>query len=183
GRWFAVDHDGVAPDLLTTAKGLTAGYAPGGAVLVSDRIARHFDEAVLLCGLTSYAHPLTVAAIVATIETMRDEDVVARAAVRGLRLGERLHELGRAVSPRAKELVGEVRGIGLLWALELVVPGTRDPLGAEAMARVAAALKRRHLHLHKRDNLIYVAPPLVVTEAEIDEFVPLLGAALDVASS
>jgi taurine---2-oxoglutarate transaminase len=173
GRWFAVDHDGVTPDLMTCAKGLTAGYAPGGAVLVNERIARHFDDNVLLCGLTTYGHPLTVAAIVATIEAMRDEDLVARAAARGVRLGERL----AALAP-GQAIVGEVRGIGLLWALELVVPGTRTPLGAEAMARVAAGLKRRHIHLHKRDNLVYVAPPLVVSEAEIDEFVPLLGAAL-----
>jgi 4-aminobutyrate aminotransferase-like enzyme len=134
----------------------------------------------LLCGLTSYAHPLTVAAIVATIETMRDENVVARAAVAGARLGARLKEMA-GVGPRAT--IGEVRGVGLLWALELVVPGSRTPLGAEPMARVAAGLKRRHIHLHKRDNLIYVAPPLVVTDAEIDEFVPLLAAAIDEAHS
>jgi taurine--2-oxoglutarate transaminase len=159
---------------MTCAKGLTAGYAPGGAVLVNDRIAQHFDENVLLCGLTTYAHPLTVAAIVATIETMRDEGLVAGAAARGKHLGERLAYLARS-----RPVVGETRGIGLLWALELVVPGTRTPLAADVMARVAAGLKRRHIHLHKRDNLLYVAPPLVVTEAEIDEFVPLLGAAID----
>lgn len=176
GRWFAVDHDAVVPDLMTTAKGLTAGYAPGGAVLVNDRIAHHFDEAVLLCGLTSYAHPLTVAAIVATIETMREENVVERAAAAGLQLGQRLKEMADA-GPRST--IGEVRGVGLLWALELVVPASRTALGGEAMARVAAGLKRRHIHLHKRDNLLYIAPPLVVTAAEIDEFVPLLGAAID----
>ncbi len=83
GRWFAVDHDGVTPDLLTMAKGLTGGYVPGGAVIVSERIARHFDDHVLVCGLTSYAHPLVCEAIVAAIETLRDEKLVERAAALG----------------------------------------------------------------------------------------------------
>ncbi|HEX2659776.1 MAG TPA: aminotransferase class III-fold pyridoxal phosphate-dependent enzyme, partial [Polyangia bacterium] len=123
GRWFAVDHDGVTPDLLTMAKALTGGYAPGGAVIVGDRIARHFDENVLLCGLTTYAHPLTCAAIVAAIESYRDEDLIARAAALGAGLGTRLRAL-----QAGRDFIGEVRGLGLLWALELVVPGTREPL-------------------------------------------------------
>ena len=80
GRWFAVDHDGVTPDLMTMAKGMTGGYAPGGAVVVTERIARHFDDQVLVCGLTSYAHPLVCEAIVAAIETLRDERLVEHAA-------------------------------------------------------------------------------------------------------
>ena len=174
GRWFAVDHDGVTPDLLTMAKGLTAGYAPGGAVIVTERIARHFDENVLQCGLTAYAHPLTSAAIVAAVETIRDEGLPARAAALGAWLGPRLAEMA-ATRPH----VGEVRGLGLLWALELVEPGTRTPLGAEAVARVGAGLKRRHVHLHRRDNLVYIAPPLVTTEDELVEALGLLGEALD----
>jgi taurine---2-oxoglutarate transaminase len=175
GRWFAVDHDGVVPDLMTVAKGLTAGYAPGGAVLVSDRIARHFDDHVLSCGLTAYGHPLTCAAIVAAVESYRDEDLVARAAALGAWLGPRLRE--RAGSGSAS-IVGEARGLGLLWALELVQPGTRAPLGAEAVGRVAAGLARRHVHLHRRDNLLYLAPPLVATEADLGEALARLDEAL-----
>ena len=174
GRWFAVDHDGVTPDLLTMAKALTGGYAPGGAVMVGDRIARHFDDNVLLCGLTAYAHPLTCAAIVAAIETYRDEALIARAANLGAWLEPRLRAL-----QTGRSFVGDVRGVGLLWALELVAPGTRDPLDGPAIARVAAALKRRHLHLHRRDNLIYVAPPLVATETDLSEAISLLAEALD----
>jgi taurine--2-oxoglutarate transaminase len=174
GRWFAVDHDGVTPDLLTMAKALTGGYAPGGAVIVGDRIARHFDENVLLCGLTTYAHPLTCAAIVAAIESYRDEDLIARAAALGAGLGTRLRAL-----QAGRDFIGEVRGLGLLWALELVVPGTREPLDAATVTRVAAALKRHHLHLHRRDNLIYVAPPLVATEEDLSEAAALLAQALD----
>ena len=178
GRWFAVDHDGVTPDLLTTAKGLTGGYAPGGAVIVSDRIARHFDNHVLLCGLTAYAHPLTCAAIVAAIGAIRDEKLVERSASLGLWLARRLAELASS-----RPFIGDVRGIGLLWALELVVPGSaRTPLPAAALARLGPALRRRHVHLHRRDNLVYVAPPLVATEEELTDGLRRLSGALDEAT-
>ncbi|HEY8926648.1 MAG TPA: aminotransferase class III-fold pyridoxal phosphate-dependent enzyme, partial [Polyangia bacterium] len=102
------------------------------------------------------------------------EGLPARAAELGEWLGSRLRELA---APRPH--VGEVRGIGLLWALELVAPGTRAPLDAGAVARVGAGLKRRHVHLHRRDNLVYVAPPLVATKEELSEALELLGEALD----
>jgi taurine--2-oxoglutarate transaminase len=178
GRWFAVDHDGVTPDILTMAKGLTAGYVPGGAAIVSERIARHFDDHVLVCGLTSYAHPLVCAAIVATIETLRDENLVARAAEMGARLGARLADFAAS-----RPIVAEVRGLGLLWALELCAPGTKDPLPAPTMSRLAASLKRHHIHVHKRDNLVYIAPPLVVTDAELDGALAALGQAFDEAGT
>jgi len=174
GRWFAVDHDGVTPDLLTMAKGLTGGYAPGGAVIVTGAVARHFDDNVLQCGLTTYAHPLTCAAIVAAIESYRDGELPGRAALLGDTLGGALGELART-----RPVIGEVRGIGLLWALELVEPGTRLPLNALTVGRLAAALRRRHLHLHKRENLVYVAPPLVATEADLADGIARLAAAID----
>ena len=174
GRWFAVDHDGVSPDLMTMAKGLTGGYAPGGAVIVSERIARHFDDHVLVCGLTSYAHPLVCEAIVAAIETIRDDGLVARAADLGARLAGKL-----AAFARARPAIAEVRGLGLLWAFELCAPGTKAPLPAPTMTKLGAALKRRHIHVHKRDNLVYFAPPLVITDPEIDEALVPLGQAFD----
>ena len=175
GRWFAVDHEGVTPDLLTVAKGVTGGYAPGGAVVVTERIARHFDDQVLWCGLTSYAHPLTCAAIVAAIETLREERLIEHAAALGDWLGPRL-----AAFAAARPYVGEVRGVGLLWAFELCAPGSRhEPTSAATMARVAARLRAHHLHMHKRDNLLYFAPPLVIAREEIDEALVSLGAALD----
>jgi len=174
GRWFAVDHDGVTPDLLTMAKAITGGYVPGGAVIVTDRIARHFDEHVLVCGLTSYGHPLVCEAIAAAIECYRDERLVERAAAAGERLKTIFAEFRRT-----RPTLGEVRGMGLLWAFELCAPGTREPLPSGTMAKVAAALRRHHLHMHKRDNLVYFAPPLVITDAELDEAVAAVGAALD----
>jgi taurine--2-oxoglutarate transaminase len=179
GRWFAVDHEGVSPDLLTLAKGLTGGYAPGGAVVVSERVARHFDDEVLWCGLTSYAHPLVCAAIVAAIETTRDERLVERAAELGRWLGPRLVDFARA-----RPYVGEVRGLGLLWAFELCVPGApRQPAAPATMARLAAALRAQHLHMHKRENLLYLAPPLVIERDELEQALGELGAAMDQAFS
>ncbi|MEP6654550.1 MAG: aminotransferase class III-fold pyridoxal phosphate-dependent enzyme, partial [Myxococcales bacterium] len=123
---------------------------------------------------TAYAHPLTCAAIVTTIETMRDEGLVEQAATRGTWLGQRLAELARV-----RPFVGEVRGVGMLWALELVVPGSREPLRAEALTGLGAALKRRHVHLHRRDNLVYLAPPLVATEDDLIDGLARVAAALD----
>ena len=175
GRWFAVDHEGVTPDLLTLAKGITGGYAPGGAVVVTERIARHFDDEVLWCGLTSYAHPLVCAAIVAAIETYRDERLVERAAALGAWLGPRLADFARA-----RPYVGDVRGVGLLWAFELCAPGApQQPAAPAALARLASALRTHHLHMHKRENLLYLAPPLVIERSELEEALTALGAALD----
>jgi taurine---2-oxoglutarate transaminase len=185
GRWFAVDHDGVTPDLLTMAKGLTGGYVPGGAVIVTDRIAGHFDDHVLVCGLTSYAHPLVCEAIVATIETIRDEKLVERAATLGSFLKERLGDFART-----RPHIAEVRGLGLLWAFELCVPGppqggdrdrdarTKLPLPPPVMAKLSASLRAHHLHMHKRDNLLYFAPPLVITEPELEAALGDLGRAI-----
>jgi taurine--2-oxoglutarate transaminase len=177
GRWFAVDHDGVAPDIVTVGKGVTGGYAPGGAVVVNERIARHFEDETLLCGLTSYAHPLVCAAMVAAIETLRAEALVDRAAALGAWWRPRLEGL------KALPLVGEVRGLGLLWALELVDPRSpagraRPPLPADACRALAAALRARHVHLHRRENLFYLAPPLVSDEAFLAEATGVLAAAL-----
>jgi taurine--2-oxoglutarate transaminase len=174
GRWFAVDHDGVTPDLMTMAKGITGGYVPGGAVIVTDRVARHFDENVLVCGLTSYAHPLVCEAIVAAIETIRDEGLVARAAAAEARLRAVFADFARK-----RPYVGEIRGVGLLWAFELCTPGSHTALPSGTMAKVAASLRRNHLHMHKRDNLVYFAPPLVITDAELDESIAAVGAAFD----
>jgi taurine--2-oxoglutarate transaminase len=179
GRWFAVDHDGVAPDLLTMAKGLTGGYVPGGAVIVNERIARHFDDHTLVCGLTSYAHPLVCEAIVATIETLREEKLVERAAALGSFLGDRLADFARH-----RPVIAETRGLGLLWAFELCVPGpngerTKTPLPPPAMEKLSASLRKHHLHMHRRDNLLYLAPPLVIEEAELDAALDALGRAFD----
>lgn len=178
GRWFGVDHDGVSPDILTCAKGLTGGYAPGGAVVVNGRIARHFDSEVLSCGLTAYAHPLTCAAIVAAIEAYRGEGLIPRAA----RLGEALRARLRSLL-RERRYAAGVRGVGLLWAFDLQEP---ERGGAATPARckvVAERLRAQRVHVHKRDNMVFIAPPLVATEADLDEGLARVGRALDEAFS
>jgi taurine--2-oxoglutarate transaminase len=171
GRWFAIDHDGVSPDILTCAKGLTAGYAPGGATVVNAAIARHFDDHVLSCGLTAYAHPLTCAAIVATIDAYRAGALIERAE----RLGAVLEVQLRTLAER-RPFVRALRGVGLLWALEL-------DADAGQIKRLAAALRARHLHLHKRDDMVFVAPPLVIEEADLLAGVATLAEALDASRS
>ena len=174
GRWFAVDHDDVSPDLLTCAKGLTAGYAPGGAVVASAPIARHFEGQVLSCGLTAYAHPLTCAAMASAIEVYQDQQLIQRAAALGDWLKPRL-----AALVAGRPYLRGPRGIGLLWALDLIEPGSGAPAPGGRMKRVRAALATRHLHLHKRDNMLFLAPPLVIEESELQAGLDGLAQALD----
>ena len=165
GRWWAIDHQGISPDIITCAKGLTAGYAPGGAVIVSQRIADFFEDEVLSCGLTTYAHPMVCSAICAAIEAYGQNDLFAR-----------VERLGQWLSTRLSGLpswVGNVRGIGLLWALELVEKG-RTPLPADKMDAVFARLKRNHIYTHRRDNFLYLAPPLVITQEQLEECLQVL---------
>jgi len=147
--------------------------------VVTEKLARHFDDHTLVCGLTSYAHPLVCEAVVATIETLRDENLIERAATLGQFLGP---ELGRFAAGRPQ--IAEVRGLGLLWGLELCATGpggerTKIPLPAPAMAKLGASLRRHHIHTHKRDNLLYLAPPLVISEAELQAALGDLGRAFD----
>ncbi len=157
GKPFGFQHWDVTPDIITCAKGLTSGYQPLGAVIVHDRVARHFDENLLACGLTYYAHPTACAAGVETLKLYDDEQLFANAA----RLGP---VLGRELAAVAARLGGKtfVRSLGLLGALELEAP-------TEAWARLATELAARKLSLHndgKRGTAIF-APPLCITEDEL----------------
>jgi taurine--2-oxoglutarate transaminase len=143
-------------------------------VIASERIARHFEDTTLSCGLTAYAHPLTCAAVAAAIDVYRQEDLIRRAARLGDWLRVRLH----AFAP-PRPFIRDVRGLGLLWALELGEPGGSEPATAARMARLRDGLQRRRLHLHKRDNQVFIAPPLVASEADLEEGLVALGAALD----
>jgi len=157
GKPFGFQHWDVTPDIITCAKGLTSGYQPLGAVIVHDRVARHFDENLLACGLTYYAHPTACAAGVETLKLYDDEQLFANSA----RLGPVLHRELAAVAAR---LGGKpfVRSLGLLGALELEAP-------ADAWTRLATELAARKLSLHndgKRGTAIF-APPLCITEDEL----------------
>ncbi|GAA1706715.1 aspartate aminotransferase family protein [Microbacterium sediminicola] len=164
GRWFAFEGYDVVPDLITFAKGVNSGYVPIGGVIISDPIAAHFDERVFPGGLTYSGHPLAAASIVATLDTMAAEGIVEHAAMIGTDvLGPALAQLG-ADHP----LVGEVRGEGVFWVLELVAdPATREPVSAEMMARIKKELLARGILPFTMDNRIHVVPPCTVSPDEV----------------
>ncbi|MDP9396960.1 MAG: aspartate aminotransferase family protein [Actinomycetota bacterium] len=186
GEWFAVDRWGVVPDLITFAKGVNSGYVPLGGVVISARIAETFRERPFPGGLTYSGHPLACAAGVASIRVLEEEGILER--VR--RLGEEV------VGPRLRDLaerhpsVGEIRGLGLFWAIELVRDrGTREMLvpfnalgqAAGPMAEVMAACKSRGVWPFTHFNRLHLAPPLVITEEELKEGLAALDDALAVA--
>jgi taurine--2-oxoglutarate transaminase len=186
GEWFGVDHAGVAPDLMTFAKGVNSGYVPLGGVLIGDPIYQTFVERPYPGGLTYAGHPLACAAAVATVGVMQDEDLVASAArLGGEVLGPGLRDLA-AKHP----LVGEVRGIGALWTLELVRDReTREPLvpyaaaGASAapIAALGAACLERGLIVFPFGNRLNVAPPLNLSDAEAADGLAILDEVLSTA--
>ncbi|HYU15909.1 MAG TPA: aspartate aminotransferase family protein [Candidatus Acidoferrum sp.] len=168
GRALAVEHEGIEPDLITLAKGLTAGYAPLGAVLASERVARHFDDEVLWAGLTNYAHPLGCAAGREALAIYREERLFERAAA----LEPALLRPLAALADRFPVQLGSPRGRGLLAAIDAAL----DPA---AWNRLAVELERRRLHVHTspRRGTIILAPPLVIGEDELARGLDELAAA------
>jgi taurine--2-oxoglutarate transaminase len=186
GEWFAVDRWGVTPDLISFAKGVNSGYVPLGGVVISQQIADTFAQRPFPGGLTYSGHPLACAAAVASINIFDDEDVVGHAR----RMGEGV--VGPALSDLAERhpSVGEVRGLGMFWALELVRDrATREPLvpfnatGADAapMNEFASACKQRGLFPFTHFNRTHVVPPCTTSEAELREGFAILDEALEVA--
>jgi len=186
GEWFGIDAYDGRPDLITFAKGVNSGYVPLGGVVISERIAQAFDTTPFAGGLTYSGHPLACAAGVATFEVFRRDGILER--VRDL--GERIVEptLRRWVDTHPS--VGEVRGRGLFWAVELVRDKeTREPLvpfnasGADAapMGAFAAAAKKAGVWPFTHFNRMHVAPPLVIGEEDLVRGLAVLDEALSVA--
>ncbi len=163
GAWFAVDHYGVVPDMITMAKGVTSGYAPLGVVAVNGGIAGYFEHKTLWCGLTNHAHPVSCASAAAAIEVYRDDKLIERAAA----LEPRMLAGLRAIQSRYP-IVTDVRGKGLFGVLELDRPS----------APLKPALHAAGLHTLVRDNCVFVTPPLVITGAELDEGLAIIEAAI-----
>jgi taurine--2-oxoglutarate transaminase len=176
GSWFAFQQHDVVPDLVTFAKGVNSGYVPMGGVLISDPIAKTFDDRVFPGGLTYSGHPLAAASVVATITAMEDEQVVENAAAVGRDvLGPGLSRL-----VGTNPLVGEVRGLGVFWAVELVRDQvSREPVPDATAAAVRKAAWARGLAVIAQNNRIHVVPPCVITPAEAARGVEILAAALD----
>lgn len=171
GKMFAFQHFDVKPDMVTFAKGVTCGYVQLGGVCVSKEIAAYFDDHVLSCGLTYNGHPLACAAGVACVNYYLEHDIAGHVTEVGKVLGELLEEM-KAKHP----CVGDVRYIGLFSAVELVkdkktrealVPYGKDPEGI--MGKILGMLKARRFMTFGHENMILVAPPLIITEEQLRE--------------
>ncbi len=171
GKMFGFEHFDVKPDIVTFAKGVTCGYIPLGGVAVASKIAEYFDDNLLSCGLTYSGHPLACAAGVACVEYYEKHSIADKVSKTGKVLGEILEEL------KEKHLcVGDVRYIGLFSAVELVkdkatkepiVPYGKDPDGT--MGKILGKLKERRFMTYTHENMILVAPPLIITEEQLRE--------------
>lgn len=188
GRWFALEHFDVVPDLLCFAKGVNSGYVPLGGVVMTEAVAETFAERAYPGGLTYSGHPLACAAAVGAITAMEDDAVVEHAA----RIGAEVLGPGLQKLAAAHASVGEVRGLGCFFAVELVrdtetreglVPFNPSGDAAKPMMEVLNACKSRGLWPFAHFNRIQMAPPLIVTEAEVHRALEILDEALEVADS
>ncbi|SFL41506.1 aminotransferase class III-fold pyridoxal phosphate-dependent enzyme [Halanaerobium salsuginis] len=169
GEWFACDNWDVKPDIITFAKGITSGYVPLGGVLVSSEIAEYFNEEKLMCGLTYSGHPMGCAAGLATLEVYEEENLIENSRNMGKVLGEKLEAIKDQHSS-----VGDVRYIGLFSAVELVKDKkTREPLTEYdndqegIMAGILKKLKNAGFSTYFHENILIVAPPLIIKEEEL----------------
>jgi len=178
GRWFACEHWDVVPDIITVAKGINSGYVPLGAMIFRRHIADWVRDKHFPGGLTYAGHPLACASAVASIEAFREEGVVENAAEVGAYLGEGLRGLAKT-----HQSIGDVRGLGCFWGVELVknretremlVPYNASGEAAAPVARLAKAALEQGLYLMTHWNVLMVVPPLTITREEVDEGLVIL---------
>ena len=176
GRWFALDHWGVTPDLIAFAKGSNSGYVPIGGVIISEPVAATFEERVFPGGLTYSGHPLACASVVASIDAMKEEHIVENAA----RVGETVLGPGLRELADRHPVVGEVRGLGVFWALDLVSNRqTREMLApyggtSPAMGDLVAQCRKRGLLPFTNYNRLHVVPPCTVSDTEVKDGLAIL---------
>lgn len=171
GKMFAFENFDVKPDIVTFAKGVTCGYVQLGGVVVSKEIAAYFDDNLLSCGLTYSGHPLACAAGVACVNYYEEANILENVNKVGKILGEKLEEFKEKYT-----CVGDVRYIGLFSAIELVkdkktkepmVPYGKDPDGI--MGKIIGMLKERKFMTYSHENIVLIAPPLIITEEQLVE--------------
>jgi taurine--2-oxoglutarate transaminase len=185
GKWFGVDNFGVVPDIIATAKGLTAGYIPMGALIVSDKIAAHYNDKPLMLGLTYSAHAVACAAGLAVLNIYQSDKLIENAAEMGKYIEQQVAEM-----MKKHPSIGDFRNTGLLGCIELVknreskepmAPFNAKPDQMAIMNKVAAKIKELGMYTFVRWNYIFVAPPLCVTKAEIDEGLAIISQAISIA--
>lgn len=185
GKWFAVDVHGVVPDMIATAKGLTSGYLPLGALMVSDAIAKHFDDKVLWLGLTYSAHAVCCAAGLEVLNIYEEDGLI-----------ENAEEMGKYIEAEVEKMklkhpsIGDFRNTGLLGCIELVknkitkepmAPFNAKPDEMMIMNKVAAKIKELGMYTFVRWNYIFIAPPLCITKEEADEGLFIISEAIKIA--
>jgi taurine--2-oxoglutarate transaminase len=181
GKWFAVDHWDVVPDIMTMAKGLTSAYAPLGAVAMLPEVAAAFDDQVFESGLTYTSHPVSLAAAVANIDVMREDKLVEHAAALGPALKRMLNDLGEA-----HPSVGDVRSIGLFGILELVKDRkTKEPMALWNSSSLEMVSLRKFcfdhgLFLYTHWHTVLIIPPLIIDETQLREGIAVLDKALEI---
>ncbi|MCU1295125.1 MAG: Adenosylmethionine-8-amino-7-oxononanoate aminotransferase [Bryobacterales bacterium] len=188
GKWFAVDHWDVRPDILVTAKGITSAYVPLGLCATTQKIADYFEEHYFAHGHTYEAHPITLGPAIATIREMRRLQLVERSAEMGEYLGEKLRHLGTK-----HPSVGDVRGMGLFWAVELVKNrATKKPLNSKedkvsgkllVVDQVSAEMMKAGVAINPWISHFVIAPPLIIEKADIDFAVAAFDSALEIADA
>lgn len=181
GKWFAVDHWNIVPDLMTMAKGLTSAYAPLGAVGMRPHIAAFFNDRVFQSGLTYTAHPISLAAAIANIQVMQEDRIVEHAAAMGTVLHRLLTDLGEQ-----HPSIGEVRSIGLFGVIELVRDRkTKQPMApyngtSQEMIALRQYLLEHGLFVYTHWHTILIIPPLIISEEQLIEGFNILDKALEI---
>ncbi len=169
GEWFAWqgfsrDEGGWLPDLITFAKGVNSGYVPAGGMIMTASLASAFDDEVFPGGLTYSGHPLAMSAIVAALDAMTEEGVVENATT----IGETVLRPGLAELAAKHPMIGDVRGLGVFWALDLVTDrDTREPVSGAVINSLKSEMMQRGLLPFSADNRIHVVPPCTVSADEV----------------
>lgn len=185
GKWFAVENHDIVPDMIATAKGITSGYLPLGALIVSDKIASQYDDKVLFLGLTYSAHPVCCAAGLEVLKIYEDEGLIENTVAMGKYIDSEIEQL-----KQKHPSIGDWRNTGLLGCIELVksrktkepmAPYNAKPDEMSVMNKVAARIKELGMYTFVRWNYIFIAPPLCINKEQVDEGLAMISDAILIA--
>jgi taurine--2-oxoglutarate transaminase len=188
GKWFAVDNWNVKPDILTTAKGITSAYVPLGLTATTMKIADFFNDHYFAHGHTYEAHPLTLAPAIAAINEIKRLNLIERAVEMGEYLGKKLNGL-----KEKHNSIGDVRGKGLFWAVELVKDKkSKEPFNVKedkvagrplSVDKVTGEMMKNGIYMQGWISHFVIAPPLIITKQEIDSAIKVFDEALIIADN